>query len=76
MKKKNEQDLARIAKVMYGMQEYCSYEWDESEEIPCTKCPAGLNNLCDLFVACRGIPRMWEITKADIERLEREKNEV
>ena len=66
------QELAHIAKVMYDLQEYCSYGWDESEDIPCLGCPAGVNALCDLFVAGRGIPRMWGITKADIERRERE----
>jgi hypothetical protein len=72
--KMNNCELAHIAKAMYGMQDYCSYEWDESEEIPCQKCPAGLNGLCDLYVACRGIPRLWGITKSDIERLERVSN--
>jgi hypothetical protein len=69
------QELAHIAKVMYGMQEYCSYEWDESEDTPCLECPAGVNVLCDLFVPARGIPKLWGITKADIERLERESND-
>lgn len=64
--------LAHIAKVMYDLQEYCGYGWDNFDESPCKKCSAGVNSLCDLFVACRGIPRMWGITKADIERLERE----
>ena len=31
------QELAHIAKVMYDLQEYCSYEWDESEDIPCVE---------------------------------------
>ena len=69
------QELAHIARLMYDLQEYCSYEWDESEEIPYQKCPAGLNGICELFVPCCGIPRMWGITKADIERLERESND-
>lgn len=69
------QELAHMARLMYDLQEYCSYEWDESDETPCLKCPAGVNVLCELFVACRGIPRMWGITKADIEHRERESNE-
>lgn len=70
MKKKSEQDLARIARIMYDLQEYCGYGWDESEDIPCPECPSGVNVLCDLFVPTRGIPRLWGITKADIARLE------
>lgn len=67
----NKQELAHIARLMYDLQEYCSCEWDESEDIPCQKCPAGVNALCDLFEPRHGIPRLWGITKADIERLER-----
>ena len=69
------QELAHIARVMYDLQEYCIYEADKSEGISCQKCPAELDDLCDLFVPCRGIPRLWGITKADIERLERESND-
>ena len=70
------QELAHIARLMYDLQEYCAYGWDESEGIPCQKCPVRLNGLCELFVACYGIPRLWGITKTDIERLERESNEI
>ncbi|WP_295156188.1 hypothetical protein [Selenomonas sp. AE3005] len=65
----------RIAKVMHDLQEYCGYEWDESEGMPCQKCPAGLTGVCDLFVACHGIPKMWGLTRADIEQLERAEDE-
>ncbi|MBQ6481722.1 MAG: hypothetical protein IJI45_11435 [Anaerolineaceae bacterium] len=68
------QELLHIARLMYNLQEYCIYEGDKSEEIPCEKCPAELNDLCKLFVPTRGIPRLWGITKADIERLENEAN--
>lgn len=67
----NNCELAHIAKAMYDLQEYCSYAWDESDDIPCVECPAGVNVLCDLFVPTRGIPRIWGITKADLARLER-----
>ena len=28
------QELAHIARLMYDLQEYCGYRWDESEEYP------------------------------------------
>lgn len=70
------QELAHIARLMYELQEYCIYEGEKSEGISCQKCPAYSDDLCDLFVPCRGIPRIWGITKADIERLERESKKI
>jgi hypothetical protein len=65
------QELAHIARVMYDLQEYCVFNFLENEK-PCKECAAKKNEVCNLFVACHGIPEMWGITKADIERLERD----
>lgn len=69
MKTMNKKNLARIARVMYDLQEYCEFNFWEYA-IPCQKCAANKKGVCNLFVACHGIPKMWGITKADIERLE------
>ena len=68
------QELAHIAKVMYDLQEYC-----KSLEIrlSCSGCPCvELKNvrLCMLYDEGK-LPNDWEISQADIERLERESNE-
>ena len=68
------QDLLRAARIMYDLQEDCAFKFWEFEE-PCKECAANKgDDVCDLFVACHGIPQMWGITKADIERLEKEAN--
>ena len=71
------QELAHIAKVMYDLQEYCRYTWDDVDDISlgCPNCVANKGGVCELFVACHGTPIMWCITQADIERLERESND-
>jgi hypothetical protein len=62
------QELAHIAKVMYDLQEYCRF----SDE--CQRCfMAEFWRCFTVDVSC--IPQFWGITKADIERLEREDNE-
>jgi hypothetical protein len=68
------QELAHIARVMYDLQERCEFNFWEFEK-PCKECAANKKGGCDLFVACHGIPKMWGITEADIERLERESND-
>ena len=69
MKTMNKKTLVRIARVMYDLQEYCKFNFWEIEK-PCKECAAKKNDVCNLFVACHGIPEMWGITKADIKRLE------
>ena len=66
--------LGHIAKILYDLQEYCAFNSQEPEK-PYKECPAKKNGICDLFVACHGVPEMWGITKADIERLERDDRE-
>ena len=68
------QGLAHIARLMYDLQEYCAINFWEKEK-PCKECPAMGKRGCNLFVACYGLPQMWGITKADIERLEGEIDE-
>ena len=65
------QELARIARLMYDLQEHCTFNFCEIEK-PCKECAANKKGGCDLFVPCHGVPNMWGITKAAIERLERE----
>ena len=72
--KMTKQELAHIAKVMHDLQEHCAFNFWEIEK-PCKECAANKKGVCDLFVPCHGVPKMWGITKADIERLERESND-
>ena len=61
------QELAHIVRLMYGLQEYC--KWLDSI---CNICPLQWhNNVCRI----KKYPSEWNITKADIERLERESND-
>ena len=66
------QGVAHIARIMYDLQEYCAANfWGKYP--PCKGCAANKERLvCNLFVDGYGIPKMWGITKADIERLEGE----
>lgn len=64
------QELAHIAKVMYDLQEYCKY-------VDCANCADEARNLCDVFMdednpENNTAPVNFTITKADIERLERD----
>lgn len=68
--KMTKKELAHIARLMYDLQEHCEFNFWENEK-PCKECAAKENEVCNLFVACHGIPKMWGITEADIERLER-----
>lgn len=62
------QELAHIARLMYDLQEYCRF----SNE--CQRCfMADFWRCLTVDVSC--IPQFWGITKADIERLEREAND-
>lgn len=61
----------KIAMIMYDLQEHCLAKFWGKEK-PCKGCAANKKEECNLYVACRGIPAMWGITKADIERLKRE----
>lgn len=61
----------KIARLMYDLQEHCAFNFWEKDP-PCKGCAAMKRGGCNLFVACYGIPKMWGITKADIDRLERE----
>ena len=55
---------SEVARIMYDLQEYC--KWLNSI---CNTCPLQWNNnVCRL----KKYPCEWGITKADIERLERE----
>ena len=60
------QELAHIAKVMSDLQDYC-YVRDHSDERVCADCP--IQELCEENMSVFNWPI---ITKADIERLERE----
>lgn len=62
----------KIARLMYDLQEYCAFNFSWGKDPPCKGCVALEKGGCNLFDACHGIPKMWGITKADIERLERE----
>lgn len=62
----NEQDLSRIAMIMYRMQEHCKHKYW------CPGCPAYKNKDCSLKAGKAGVPCEWNITKENIERLERE----
>jgi hypothetical protein len=64
MKKKNEQDLARIAMIMYRMQESCKHKYW------CDGCPAYTGKVCKLKAGKAGVPAGWNITKETIERME------
>ena len=65
MKKKNEQDLARIARIMYFFQERCKHSYW------CPECPAYKDNDCSLKAGKAGVPCEWNIKKETIERLGR-----
>ena len=67
---------SEVAKLMYGLQEYCRYVWDDSDDIGCPKCVANKGGVCDLFIPCYGVPHMWGITQADIERLRKQEIEA
>ena len=63
MKTMNKKTLARIARVMYDLQEYCRFSDG------CQRCfMADFWRCLTADVSC--IPQFWGITKADIERLE------
>lgn len=65
----------KIARLMYDLQEYCATNlWEKKK--PCEGCPANKRKGCNLFVACYGIPKMWGITKAELERLERGEDDL
>ena len=63
--------LSEVAKIMYDLQEYC-------REVPTIDCgefnPCGRCHVCILTPQTREFmaPEYYNITKADIERLERE----
>ena len=60
-------ELAHIARLMYDLQEYC--KWLNSI---CNTCPLQwMGKVCKI----KKYPSEWGITKADIERLERESND-
>lgn len=61
----------KIARIMYDLQEHCAANFGRKEK-PCKGCAVMKKGGRNLFVACHGIPKMWGITKADIERLEGE----
>jgi hypothetical protein len=65
----NKQELAHIAKVMYDLQEDCKRTYG------CFACRA-YNGDCAMKKNNKVVPAYWGITKADIERLERESNDA
>jgi hypothetical protein len=72
------QELAHIAKAMYELQEYCRWvnggERFNPYDKQCGKCPLRLLD-CSFNKTSIIMPLYWDITKADIERLERESND-
>ena len=72
-------DLAHIAKVMYDLQEYCRYIDEINDNGYCDGCTFITDHVkCKLIKLTKDnkIPcDNWNITKADIERLERENDD-
>lgn len=62
------QELAHIARLMYDLQEYCKFI------NRCQRCSIR-NDWGFCLIEASHIPQFWGITKADIERLERESND-
>ena len=64
------QELAHVARLMYDVQESCK------EKRYCDGCPAKEGLVCRIkLMGADDVPANWHITKADIERLERESND-
>lgn len=62
------QELVRMARIMLNMQKLCmSLYW-------CTGCPAYKGKTCRIKIGKVGVPANWQISNADIERLEEEAN--
>lgn len=72
------QEWAHIARLMYDLQEYCKdiYQssWLIDDNHRCYICFANNNGVCKLFIKRYGMPFKWDITKSDIERLERDES--
>jgi len=73
------QELAHIARFMYDLQEYCRYIDELNNHEECNGCTFLHDHVkCRLIALTKDnkIPcDNWNITKADIERLERESND-
>ena len=74
------QELAHIARLMYDLQEYCRYIDELNNHEECNGCTFLYDHVkCRLIALTKDnkIPcDNWNITKADVERLERESNEI
>jgi hypothetical protein len=74
------QELVHIAKVMYDLQEYCRFIDELNNHEECNGCTFLFDHVkCRLIALTKDnkIPcDNWNITKADIARLERESNDV
>lgn len=71
------QELAHIVRIMYDLQEYCRWvnggERFNPYDKQCGKCALRFED-CSFNKSSMIMPLYWDITKADIERLEREHN--
>jgi hypothetical protein len=78
VKAMTKQELAHIARLMYDLQEYCKYVDELNDHKECNGCAFLFEHVkCRLIRLTKDnrIPcDNWQITKAAIERLERENN--
>ncbi len=61
---KKDKDLLRAVKTMYRFQEDCKHRYF------CTECAAYNGKTCRLKAGKQGVPAGWDITTADLQRLE------